>query len=503
MQPLGLLMLTAPILAQTPSPTPRPAQPPTTVMLTTVMPTAAAPPTTVPPEAVPLTPGPVPVSPSVPTAAPGAAFLPPFTLPPNTTQTLLAVPPESLQPVTPGAQPLVLTADEAVVLAAQHNLGMMAALRELLAARSGVRSAAALSPPIFTIGPAFKMGGTTDGLLFQQPLELNGTRDARAGVARAQLRLSRAQAQVQLQALVYTIRLNFATLAQTQERLRLIRELRGIAEQFDAIARKQVALGARPGIERRQTAIEVARAKAQEALATGQEMSARAALNAYLGRAALDPIEARLDETLSGQTPPGDLAQAQSAALAVRGEVTAAEATRDIPLAQARLTRAQGRPDLAPSFRISQITPTYMDAGVGVVITVPLDYGTRRNQIRQQEQVASADAARITGAQAQVRLEVIQAATRLSAAEETLRGYDGSLLIEAKAILDAAQLGYRAGGTTLISVLEAQRVYRTILSERLDALTQAGFARAELERASGFIPPAVLDRLKSELDRRN
>ena len=443
----------------------------------------------------------VPISPSVPTAVPGTTFLPPFTPPLNVYQTLPAVPPDSLQVVTPGIQPLVLTADVAVLLAAQRNLGMMVALQELLAARSGVRSSAALSPPIFTIGPAFKMGGTTDGLLFQQPLELNGTRDARAGVARAQLRLSRAQAQVQLQALVYTTRLDFYTLAQTQERLRLIQELRGIAEQFDAIARKQVALGARPGIEQRQTAIEVARAKAQEALATGQEMAARAALNAYLGRAPLDPIEARLEDALSGG--PTDLIVAQSTALAVRGEVTAAEATRDIPLAQARLTRAQGRPDVAPSFRISQITPTYMDAGVGVVITVPIDYGTRRNQIRQQEQIAFADAARVTGTQAQIRTEVVQAASRLSAARETLHGYDGGLIIEAKAILDSAQLGYRAGGTTLISVLEAQRVYRMILSERLDALTQAAFARAELDRADGSIPAAVLDQLKLELDSRD
>ena len=210
------------------------------------------------------------------------------------------------------------------------------------------------------------------GFLFQQPLELNGTREARAGVARAQLRLTQAQALVQLQALVYTARLNFYTLAQAQDRLGLARDLRVIAERFDAIAREQVALGARPGIERRQTAIEAARARAQEAQASGQEQAARAALNAYLGRAPLDPIEARSEEVprgAAGQTSPDDLVSAQRQALGARAEIAAAEATRDVPQAQARLSRAQGRPDIAPSFRISQITPTYMDAGLGVVIT--------------------------------------------------------------------------------------------------------------------------------------
>lgn len=453
--------------------------------------------------------GAAPISPPVPTAVPGLTQTPPFSsmpIPgtPNASQTLPATPPTSFSLVTAGAKPLRLTADDAVMLAAGQNLGVLAALREALAARSGVRSASALSPPIFTVGPALQMGGTTDGFLFQQPLELNGTRGARAGIARAQLRLTQAQALVQLQALVYVTRLNFYTLAQAQERLRLARDLRAIAERFDAIARRQVALGARPGIERRQTAIEVARARAQEAQTFGQEQAARAVLNAYLGRAALDPVEAALGaEGGESQLPVPevvlDVVLAQRRALDVRGEIAAAEATRDIPAAQARLSRAQGRPDIAPSFRISQITPTYMDAGLGVVVTIPLDYGTRREQIRQQEQTAQADAARVTGTQAQVRSEVVQAAARLSAAQEALRGYDGGLLAEAKAVLDAAQIGFREGATTIISVLEAQRTYRGILSERLDALTQAALAQAELDRAAGTVPPALLTRLRQGL----
>lgn len=442
---------------------------------------------------------PAPVSPPVPTATPGQTT-PPALGTPNAAQVLPAAPPASFSLVTPGVRSLLLTADGAVMLAARQNLGVLSALREVAAARSGVRSASALSPPIFTVGPALQTGGTTDGFLFQQPLELNGTRDARAGVARAQFRLTQAQALVQLQALVYATRLNFYTLAQAQERLRLAQDLRKITEQFDAIARTQVALGARPGIERRQTAIEVARARAQEAQAFGQEQEARAALNAFLGRAALDPIETRMGADEAGQQPPSsDVVLAQRRALAVRGEIAAAEATRDIPQAQARLNRAQGRPDIAPSFRISQITPTYMDAGLGVVVTIPLDYGTRRNQIRQQEQTAQADAARVTGTQAQVRSEVVQAAARLSAAQEALRGYDGSLLAEAKAVLEDAQFGFRAGATTIIAVLEAQRTYRAILSERLDALTQAALAQAELDRAVGVVPPALLTQLRRDL----
>lgn len=443
----------------------------------------------------------VPVSPPVPTAIPGSTALAPApnSAPPGLAQTLPAAPPASLAPVTPGAVPLALTADGAAALIARKNLGVLAALKDVLAAQAGVRSASALSPPVFTIGPALQAGGTTDGLLFEQPLELNGTRGARTDVARAQLRLTQAQAVLQLQALVYTARTDVYALARAQERLRLAREGRRIAEQFDEIARKQVALGARPGIEQRQTAVAAARARTVEAQASGEEQAARADLNAYLGRAPLDPVDAALGTDTGAALTPPDILAAQQQALRARAEVAVAEATRDIPAARARLGRAQGRPDIAPEFRISQITPTYMDAGLGVVITVPLDYGTRRNQIRADEQTADADQSRIIGAQAQVRLEVAQAAVRLDAAQDALREYNGGLLENARAVLDAALFGFREGATTIIAVLDAQRTYEAAAAEGLDARAQAIQARADFDRAVGAVPPALLTELGKDL----
>ncbi len=418
---------------------------------------------------------------------------------PGANGTLPAAPPASLSLTTPGAMPLKLTADETVALVTQKNLGVLSALREVFAAQAGVKSAAALSPPIFTIGPAFQTGGTTDGFLFEQPLELNGTRDARAGIARAQLRLTQAQAVVQLQTLVYVARTNFYALARAQERLRLSRELRGVTAQFAALARKQVELGARPGVEARQAAIEAARARTEEARAVGEEQAARAVLNAYLGRAPLDPVETSLvPAEAAGTLPMPDTVAATQQALAARGEIAVAEATRDVPLARARLARAQGRPDVAPEFRVSQITPKYMDAGLGVVFTLPLDYGTRRNQIRQEERIAGAETLRVTGTQAQVREEVAAAASRLAAAREVLQGYDGGLVQDALSVLDSVQTGFKEGATTIIAVLEAERTYRTVTSERLDALTTAAQAQSEFDRAVGVVPASLLDQLRKD-----
>jgi len=472
------------------------------------MPAAAAP-TTNTPNAAPATPAmPAPSyapSNTTPSSLTGSgsnaavAPLPALSAPaPNALgQPLPAAAPASLQLQTPGAVPLVLTADTTVVLAVRRSLGSLAALWDVFAARAGVRSAAALSPPVFTIGPALQTGGTTDGLLLEQPLELNGTRSARTQVARAQLRLTQAQALTQLQALVYTARTDFYLLARAQEQLRLAGETRQVTEQLNALVRKQVALGARPGIDARQSAIEAARARAYEAQASGEEQATRALLNAYFGRAPLDPVSAALPGEAALNTP--NLEAAERQALAARGEIAEAEASRDLPQARASLARAQGRPDLAPEFRISQITPKYMDAGLGVVITVPLDYGTRRELIHQEDLTADAGAARVTGTEAQVRAETVQAASRLGAARTALAEYDAGIVEDARAVLQSAQTGFAAGALTITDVLNAERTFRLVTNERLSALALAGQASADFDRAVGVIPPALMTELRKEL----
>lgn len=444
--------------------------------------------------------GAAPVSPPVPLLGQGLPSLAPAIVPPAGQNTLPAVPPASLAAQTPGAVSLLLTADDAVALAARHNLGLMAALQDAFAARSGVQSARALAPPLFTIGPAFQTGGTTDGLLFLQPLELNGTRNARTNIARAQLRLAQAQELQALQSFAYAARAYYYALAQAQASLALQQSLLATVRQFDLIARTQVRLGARPGIEAVQTAIEAARARQLVAQASGEEQAARAALNAYLGRAPLDPIDtSRALARPARPFPAVGIAAVQQAALNGRAEVAVARASRDVPDAQASLYRAQGRPDISPSFRISQITPTYMDAGVGVVISVPIDYGTRRSLIRQQQQAAQAQADRLDGAQAQVRLEAEQAVVRLQSAQAVLAEYDAGLLANAHAVLASAVAGYKAGGTTVIAVLDAQRTYRQILSEHLAAQANAAQAQAALDHAVGLVPPSLLAAINSSL----
>jgi outer membrane protein TolC len=334
-----------------------------------------------------------------------------------------------------------------------------------------------------------------EALLLQQSLELNGTRAARTGVASAQTRAARAEAIVALRGLVFETKTAYYDLARAQELRSLALDLLKAAEELDRIARRQAEVGSRPGIDLTQTGIEVARARQQVTQAESQVTTAQAALNTLMGRSPAESIGPLPSLTVSAQpgAVPDESDTAVRQALAARAEIAAAEAARDALHQEARLARAQGRPDLAPQFRAGSVTRGIADAGFGIGITLPLfDYGSRRHHVRQAEEAARAQEDRITAMRNQVRQEVEQALARRRAAEAIIRDYQPGVLDQARRLLEASRTGFQAGATSVIALLEAQRTYRSVQTDYTNALAAYAQAQAELERATGSVPAALL-----------
>lgn len=384
--------------------------------------------------------------------------------------------------------------EEAVALAIRQNPRLTAAARQIQAARRGVSSARALTNPSFTFTPGLtSIGGSDEELLLVQPLELNGTRSARTGVARAQLRRSQAEGLVALRDLVFQTRNAYYELTRAQELRTVAQDVLRTAEEFNRGVRRQAEEGLRPGIDQVQTGIEVARTRQQLTQAESQVQTAQVALNTLLAQPVTTPVTAATPIAFSPE--PVDREALLTQALAARAEIQAETATREQFRGEARLARAQGRPDLAPQLRAGQVTRGVSNAGVGLGINLPLfDYGSRRNRIRQAEQAALAQEARIEATQNQVRGEVAQALARLTAAEEVARNYQGGVLEQSRQLLTgslrALQIG--APGASLLTVLEAQRTYRSVVTEYTNALAQYAQARAELERATAAVPAELL-----------
>lgn len=396
------------------------------------------------------------------------------------------------------AVPTPLTLDAAVTLAVRQNPRLTAASRDIGAAQSGVRAARSLTNPSLTYAPGIgSTGGSDTELLVQQPLEINGTRAARTGVANAQRQVTEAGAIVELRNVVFQTKSAYYELVRAREQAAVTQDLLLSAQEFDRITRLQVEVGTRPGIDQTQTGIEMVRAQQQVTLAGGQVAAAQVGLNTQMGQQPDTPIGALAPLTTSPETnqagtTPKDTTLNQ--ALASRAEIQVEEANREVFRQQARQARASGLPDLVPQYRANSISGrSSSTSGFGLGISLPLlDFGGRRAQIRQSEQAARAQEARIAATQSVVRQEVTQALARRAAADTVVRGYQQGVLDQARQLLEASRRGFQEGKTSIVALLEAQRTYRSVQTEYINAQVDAAIARAEVERATGTVPASLL-----------
>ena len=387
--------------------------------------------------------------------------------------------------------PPMLNVDEAVRQAIRNNPRLSASTRDVLAAQQGSRAARALANPQIVFAPALTGVGSDTEALIQQPLELNGTRAARADAAQARLRATIADSTTALRDLVFDTKAVCYGLARARGQFALSQDLLRASQEFDSLTRQGVELGSRPAVEQIQSGIEVIRARQQVTLAQSQADRAQAALDTLMGRSPEIPVQALAP--LPTVFTPVDHDASLRQALAARTDITSAEATAQALGQDARGIRAEGLPDLAPQYRATSVTRGFHDAGFGIGLTLPLlDYGSRRGRMRQAEEAARAQEDRATALRAQVRQEVEQAISQVQASDTVLADYPQGLLGQARGLLDASRLGYQEGKTSIVSLLEAQRTYRAVENESIDAQVNAVLARAELERAAGSFPPTAL-----------
>lgn len=386
-----------------------------------------------------------------------------------------------------------LTLDEAVRLTLAQSPQVKALLHDIAAAERGYAGARAWMNPSITFTPGLTRAGSDEELLISQPLELNGTRAARSSIAGYRLRAVKAESLIQLSDIVYQAKTAYLMLARSQERWMLARDLVKNAEGLDQTAKRQVELGSRPGVEQTQTSIELSRAQQQATLAEAEYISSLAEFNTVLGR----PLESQsVLASLQFDSQTVDELDLLKQASENRGELALALATKQLSIQEARLARAEGLPDLIPHFRASSLIRSPRESGFGIGISIPLlDYGSLRNRERQALESAKAQEFRITATRNQVQKEVKQALARLRAADVVLKSYQAGMLDNARKLIDATRRGFDLGDTTLLAVLEAQRTFRSIQSEYIDALVSHEQARVQLERAVGSIHPSLLKEL--------
>lgn len=375
-----------------------------------------------------------------------------------------------------------ISQEEAVKKSLSTHPRALAARSQALAARSGLSSARALRNLEIALNPALTADGAENEFVASQFFEINGARRARSSAAASRLVATQAAQATELRSLAFdTIRAHIA-LARLQERLQAERELLEVAEELERIARRQVEVGTRPGIDLVNVEIATIRQRRAVREAEAELRSARTSLASFVGGDA-DAIVAELMPIQAVQP------QANAdAAIQARSEVAEQSALAEALAWDRREVEAQGRPDLGLQALSGSFTREPRTAGLGLLITLPiLDHGARRGRIAELRRLEEAQRHRVDATRREVRTDVMTAFERATAAQATLATFQDGLLERARRLLHASRIGFQAGQTSLVALLEAQRTYRAVQTEYVQARADYALALADLQRASGTL----------------
>jgi outer membrane protein TolC len=205
---------------------------------------------------------------------------------------------------------------------------------------------------------------------------------------------------------------------------------------------------------------------------------AQARLARWIGDAAGRPIAAR-----PAFSRPAWAARDLAAAVTEQPAVAAAAQQEALAQAEARLARAEQRPDWSAELMLSQRGSAYSDM-VSIKLSVPLQW----RQAERQDRELAARLARVEQARAERQdlqrereAEVRAMLQEWHSHEERLRRHDEALLPLAEQRSSAALSAYRAGTGSLPAVLEARRSAIEVQAQRLDIEADIARLWARLE----------------------
>lgn len=385
-----------------------------------------------------------------------------------------------------GAQegPPPLTLRQAVGEALSSHPLVREAEQRLRGSEARVRGAGAPLNPEATLQHAVGRGtgGMDEDLVVAQLFELGGKRRFRgleaAGTRqRAAAELEAAKLEVAYQARAAYLGVQEAAALHDQAG-RFLR----LAEQFRAAAAAQLAAGEVPRTRVIRSEIEVS-ARQQLVDEAAAELQARSTLlNSVLGRPLPRPVV--LAAALAEPSGEGSL-ESWRALAAARPEVQSARA--DLQARQAGLRTAGAA--AAPNLFIAGVH-AHLDEWPGnslrVGLVFPLwDRGSLRARREEARAAIAAGEAQVAETLRLAELEIRVAYDRTVQATARLQRYRTGQLDQAASLVELAQLGYEAGQTGFLELLDAQRSFHDTRAGYIRVMAEAARTRLALERAAG------------------
>src|SRR6058998_1006837 len=355
----------------------------------------------------------------------------------------------------PGAE---VTVDELVVRALTDSPDLRAARAEIDAAVGRLQQAGLRPNPMLELGGQKALSpdnNVTIGLTV--PLDLNGRKEGRVGVAEREVQMKRAQVRDRERRLAADVRMKAGELLAVRRGLAVTDDLLTVNRDALRLVQNRVRQGATPALEENLMLVEVNRLDATRQMLASRVDIASLQLKALAGMAPDAPLALRGDLASAVPIPPADEAARQ--ALTNRPDLDAARADVAMAAAKIRKERAEGRWDASVNvgyqrqdfgFDLRGVTDSgatrpiqdvFHYFGAGITVTLPV---RNRNQGNVAAATAEATAAarRHEYARLIARQEIAGAMTQYEAVRRAVALYERGVRDVARNNLDVVRGSY-------------------------------------------------------------
>jgi len=384
--------------------------------------------------------------------------------------------------LAPGSPERPIALREALDLAAKQNLDLLAARQRRVFALAGIQAARQIPNPNFTFSAS--RDAPHQAFLIVQPLELGGKRGHRVEMAQQEqaltdLEIATVERQVRRQ-----VREAYFDVAQARGESSRLAGILALVQRLYEIAQQRFGAGDVSELEVNQAQLEAARAEVDLRVARQRERVSNGRLSALLN----EPQETVWKPATSleeGAIVPG-LQELVADAYQSNVELAHLQQELRVEISHSSMLRSQRVPDL--------------DLGAGLDLNAPHDYRVgARGQFGLNLPIFSRNQGELAQSSAQQRiLEAAAAAVRRGVAGRVEAAYyewdarraevdlyRNILRPAATRVEQQAEESYRAGKTSLLTVLDAQRSVQEIEKNYLESLGALQAAFAALEEITG------------------
>jgi len=395
------------------------------------------------------------------------------------------------------------TVDAAVTYALANNGELLAARKEIEAARGLVKQARLRANPAVEINGSRQIPPGKDNTIMvtgMLPLELGGRRAARITVAERELELRERAVANRERMLAAEVRSKFGQSLAEILKLGFTEDLLANSQRGYRLVEARVIEGRSPPLEQNMVLVEVNRLRSIRETNEGRVEIALLELRNLIGMPSNEPLR------LSGGfynliAPLKPIAEAVEQALRARPDLEMARAVER--LAEARIVEARvaGRPDASINAGYQRMNSSFPVFGIndagqlrpvqdvfnfltfGVTINLPV---RNKNQGAIEAAVADADAAkrRREFTELTIRREVAAAYAQYERAARAMEIYRVGVKEQASANLDVIRQTYEFGSKSLLDFIAEQRRYIELENEYIDAQLATYLARVDISRAS-------------------